>query len=93
VPRRFAKDHRGVAEAIRCGWADVGVCLRLVSEQAGLRFIHIRNEAYDLCFPTSLESDIRLKKLIEVLRSRTFRRLFESLLGYELSETIEASEI
>jgi molybdate-binding protein/DNA-binding XRE family transcriptional regulator len=93
VPRRLAKDHRGIVEAIRGGWADVGVCLRLVSEQAGLRFIHIRNEAYDLCFPTSLESDIRLKKLIEVLRSTTFRRLFESLPGYELSETIEASEI
>jgi molybdate-binding protein len=61
TPRRLASDHRGVADAIRCGWAEVGVCLRLVSEQAGLRFIHVRNEAYDLCFPTALQSDIRLR--------------------------------
>jgi molybdate-binding protein/DNA-binding XRE family transcriptional regulator len=88
-PRRTAKDHRGVAEAIRCGWADVGVCLRLVSEQAGLRFVHVRKEAYDLCFSGSLEFDIRLKKLIEVLRSTPIRRLFESLPGYELAHAIE----
>ncbi len=35
-PRRIAYGHRGVAEAVRCGWADVGVCLRLVGEEAGL---------------------------------------------------------
>jgi molybdate-binding protein/DNA-binding XRE family transcriptional regulator len=92
-PRRTAKDHRGVAEAIRCGWADVGVCLRLVCEQAGLRFVHVRNEAYDLCFSASLESDIRLKKLIEVLRSTPIRRLFQSLPGYELAQTIETREM
>ena len=28
-PRRLASDHRGVAEAVRSGWADAGVCLRL----------------------------------------------------------------
>src|SRR5262245_2031108 len=36
-PRRTAFDHRGVAEAVRCGWADAGVCLRLTGEEAGLR--------------------------------------------------------
>jgi molybdate-binding protein/DNA-binding XRE family transcriptional regulator len=92
-PRRLAKDHRGVAEAIRSGWADVGVCLRLVSEQAGLKFIHVRNEAYDLCFPASLLSDIRMKKLIEVLRSTPVRRLFESLPGYELSHNVEITRV
>lgn len=92
-PRRRAKDHRGVAEAIRCGWADVGVCLRLVSEQAGLRFIHVRNEAYDLCFSAYLQSDMRLKKLVEVLRSPALRRHFESVPGYELSRTVESREI
>jgi molybdate-binding protein/DNA-binding XRE family transcriptional regulator len=88
-PRKQAKDHHGVAEAIRCGWADVGVCLRLVSEQAGLRFIHVRKEPYDLCFATSLEGDMRLRKLIEVLHSASMRRLFESLPGYEISQSIE----
>ncbi len=39
-PRRLAQDHRGVAEAIRCGWADVGVCVRLVCKEAGLQFVN-----------------------------------------------------
>ena len=90
---KLAKDHRGVAEAIRCGWADIGVCLRLASEQAGLKFISVRKEAYDFCFPASLESDIRLQKLIEILRSPGMRRLFEALPGYELSPEIEIRAI
>src|SRR5262249_35466546 len=32
-PQCVAKDHRGVAEAIRCGWADIGVCHRLVTAE------------------------------------------------------------
>src|SRR5262249_19001082 len=34
APRRVARDHRGVAEAVRSGWADVGVCHRLTCEEA-----------------------------------------------------------
>jgi molybdate-binding protein/transcriptional regulator with XRE-family HTH domain len=92
-PRRLAKDHHSVAEAIRCGLADVGVCLRLVSDQAGLRFIHVRDEAYDLCFPESLASDIRLKKLLDVVRSPGLKAQFASLPGYGLSRTLEPRPI
>ena len=56
-PRRLASSHRGVAEAVRCGWADAGVCLRLASEEAGLDFLRVREEAYDLCFPERWEGD------------------------------------
>jgi molybdate-binding protein len=82
-----------VAEAVRCGWAEVGVCLRLVTEQAGLRFLHIRNEAFDWCFPVSLEVDVRLKKLIEVLHATRTRCLFNSLPGYQLSQSTEPCRI
>jgi molybdate-binding protein len=92
-PRHVAKDHRSVAEAIRCGWADIGVCHRLVSDQAGLRFLHIRDEAYDLCFPASLEADIRVSKLIDAMRSPVLQTLFASLPGYELSRTITCRRI
>jgi molybdate-binding protein/DNA-binding XRE family transcriptional regulator len=92
-PRRVARDHRGVAEAIRSGWADVGVCHRVVSDQAGLRFIHVREEAYDLCFPAALEADLRVRKLIDVMRSSGLRSLFASLPGYKLSRTITCRRI
>ena len=51
VPKHVARGHRNVAEAVRAGWADVGVCVRLVSEEAGLDFLTVREETCDLCFP------------------------------------------
>jgi molybdate-binding protein/transcriptional regulator with XRE-family HTH domain len=82
-PRREARDHRGVAEAIRCGWADVGVCVRLVSEDAGLEFLGVRDETYDLCFPTASADDPRLQALIAAVRSESYRRLLGELPGYD----------
>ena len=58
-PNRVAFDHRGVAEAVRCGWADVGVCHRLPCEEAGLRFLSVRREPFDLCFPAAFAVDPR----------------------------------
>lgn len=82
APRRLARDHRGVAEAVRSGWADAGVCLRLAAEEAGLRFLPVRQEAYDLCFAEVHESDPRIRALLAVLRSSTFRQTVDDLPGY-----------
>jgi molybdate-binding protein/DNA-binding XRE family transcriptional regulator len=93
APRRIARDHRGVVEAIRCGWADAGVCLRLVSEEAGLTFLHVRDEAYDFCFHGSFAGDPRLKKLLAVLRSPGVRALIAGLPGYQLSRSFDCRTI
>jgi molybdate-binding protein len=82
-PRRLASDHRGVVEAVRGGWADAGVCLRLVSEEAGLDFLGVRQEAYDLCFPTRWDDDPRLKALVQAVRSPAYRRSLADLPGYD----------
>ena len=82
-PKRLAADHRGVAEAIRSGWADAGVCLRLVGEEAGLDFLGVRQEAYDICFPTRWEDDPRLKSLVQAVRSSSYRRSLGDLPGYD----------
>jgi molybdate-binding protein/DNA-binding XRE family transcriptional regulator len=83
--RRLAKDHRGVAEAIRGGWADVGVCVRLASNEAGLRFIKLRDEAYDFCFRTGLANDPRLQALVQVVVSVSFRKCLSDLPGIDCS--------
>ncbi|AGA27746.1 substrate-binding domain-containing protein [Singulisphaera acidiphila] len=83
APNRLASDHRGVAEALRGGWADAGVCLRLVSEEAGLDFLGVRQEAYDLCFPTRWEDDPRLKALVHAVRSPSYRQALGDLPGYD----------
>jgi molybdate-binding protein len=85
-PRRLAPDHRGVAEAVRCGWGDAGVCLQLVSEEAGLRFLAVREEIYELCFAREAESDRRIRALIDTARSSSYRELLEDLPGYDAAE-------
>lgn len=87
TPRRMARDHRGVAEAIRCGWADAGVCLRLVAEEAGLRFLPVRTEGYDVCFTTQQSHDPRVQALIRVIQSSDYRRLLGELPGYDIAQT------
>jgi molybdate-binding protein/DNA-binding XRE family transcriptional regulator len=87
APKFMASDHRGVAEAVKSGWADAGVCLRLVTEEAGLSFLGIREEAYDLCFPASLAGDPRIQALTEVVRSADYRKALSELPGYESSRT------
>jgi molybdate-binding protein len=83
APRHVAPDHRSVALAIRCGWADAGVCLRLASDEAGLGFLDLRREAYDLCFPEGLAKDRRLRALVDVVRSSRYRALWGDLPGCE----------
>jgi molybdate-binding protein/DNA-binding XRE family transcriptional regulator len=87
APRRLARDHRAVAEAVRAGWADAGVCLRLAGEEAGLDFLPLRREAYDLCFPAELADDPRLRALVAAVRSHSYRRLLGELPGYDGRET------
>jgi len=89
TPSLAAKDHRGVVEAIRSGWAGAGVSLRLVSEEAGLDFIGVCEEAYDLCIPAQHADDPRVRALIEVVRSPAFRNLLGELPGYDVSATGE----
>jgi molybdate-binding protein/transcriptional regulator with XRE-family HTH domain len=87
APQRLASDHRGVAEALRNGWADAGVCLRLVSEEAGLDFLEVREEAYDLCFAERSSDDPRIRALLDVVRSPSYRKALGRLPGYDIAET------
>ncbi len=89
TPSCMARDHQGVAEAVRSGWADAGISVRLVSEEAGLQFISVRDEAYDLCVPESSMEDPRVRALIEVIRSNTLRSIIGDLPGYDVKDTGE----
>jgi molybdate-binding protein len=82
-----------VAQSVGAGWATAGVCVRLVAEESGLRFLPVRTELLDFCFAESLTHDPRLQALMRVLRSRAHRRLISDLPGYDASETGELLEI
>jgi molybdate-binding protein/transcriptional regulator with XRE-family HTH domain len=86
-PALIARDHRAVATAVSAGWADAGICLRLVCEESGLRFLPVRFENYDLAFLKSSEADPRVQALVRVVRSAEYRRLLAELPGYDARET------
>lgn len=92
-PRRTARDHRGIAEAIRCGWADVGVCHRLVSEEAGLEFLPIREELFDLCIPQEQFTDPRILALVRVIRDFSYRKTLCEIPGITSHDTGEMEAI
>lgn len=89
----LASDHRGVTEAVRNGWADAGVCLRLASEEAGLDFLGVRQEDYDLCLPSWWKGDYRLRALVNIVRSASYRRALGELPGYDSKEAGELNRI
>lgn len=88
-PRHIAFDHRGVVEAVRTGWADAGICIQLAGAEAGLNFLPVQNEAFDVCFPSELADDHRLKAFLNVVRSAAYRKLISDLPGYDTRETGE----
>jgi len=92
-PAHLARDHRGVAEAIRSGWADAGVCLQLSCEEAGLVFRPLQTEHFDLAFRSDIQHDPRLQGLLRVVRSPEYRRSVADIPGYSSSETGEIQTI
>lgn len=88
LPRqRPWSSHAAVATAVRDGFADAGVCVRLCAEEAGLQFVPVRTESLDLCFPAALERDPAMQALIRLLRSRAFRGVVADLPGYDSVHT------
>ena len=86
---REVAGHASVAEAVRTGWAEAGVCVRLSAEEAGLNFLPLRTETLDLCFSSALQADPRIQALVRLLRDRACRRLISELPGYDARETGE----
>lgn len=92
APGRCVHSHMAVAEAVRGGWADSGVCVRIAAEEAGLNFLPIRTESLDFCIPDSRAKDPRIQALIRLLRSKSYRQLLSELPGYDARNTGKMTE-
>jgi molybdate-binding protein/DNA-binding XRE family transcriptional regulator len=86
---REVNGHAAVAEAVRAGWAEAGVCVRFSADEARLNFLPVRTETLDLCFPVALQHDPRIQALVRLLQARACRRLISELPGYDARETGE----
>lgn len=84
---KIANDHHTVAEAIRSGWAMAGICVKLPAAEAGLKFISVQTENYDLCYHKNFEKDPRFKQIKKIIRSKNYKQKLGELPGYNTTET------
>lgn len=90
---RVVRDHRTLAQIVRDGWADAGICIEFAATEAGLDFLPLREEAYDLCIPRAILDEAPIRALIGAVRSKDYRRLLADLPGYDVSETGELVDV
>jgi putative molybdopterin biosynthesis protein len=75
--------HMSVAAMVASGLADVGLGVRSAAKALGLEFIPVGQEQYDLLFLRQFFESEKGQKLLEVIRSASFRRALEALGGYD----------
>jgi molybdate-binding protein len=80
--------HLDVASRIKAGLADAGISVRSVAAIAGLDFVPLRRERYDLIVPKVYYETLEgLKILLDTMVSKPFRDELEALGGYDTRET------
>jgi molybdate-binding protein/DNA-binding transcriptional regulator YhcF (GntR family) len=79
--------HIGVAAAVAEGSADAGLGAQSAASLAGLDFIPLIKEKYDLIALKTVFENPRLHVLYDTVHSRSFRDMLTSLPGYDVSET------
>jgi putative molybdopterin biosynthesis protein len=79
--------HAQVAEAVQQGSADVGVAVLAAALEAGLTFIPLFEERYDLVIPEDMLSSDVLVPALENLHTGEFRKSLETLGGYSSQDT------
>ncbi len=84
---REVTTHIAVALAVKIGEADAGMCVYSAAKALGLPFVPVAQERYELAFRKEHREDPRIRKLIGAIQSPEFRRVLDSLGGYDSTET------
>lgn len=82
-----AHTHSAVAQTILRGQAQAGLGLRAAARQAGLDFVPLFEERFDLVLPREQVSDPNLLPIFDYLTSAAFRQTVDSLGGYQTAHT------
>lgn len=78
--------HLAVAAAVSSGRADCGLGIMAAARALDLDFIPLYTERYDLVIPCHFFEDDLLKPLFDLAHSKSFRRVVQSLDGYDISK-------
>jgi putative molybdopterin biosynthesis protein len=84
---RIARTHHEVAQTIAAGKADVGLGILAAAQMAGLDFVPLFEERYDLVFPQETTTDPLLQPLLDMLQTAVFRQAIQQLAGYNVIQT------
>lgn len=82
-------DHEKVAFAIKEGLAEAGVGTKVYAYSYGLEFFTIKTEDYCLCYREDLEEDKSFLRLLNLLKSKTYRNLISQVPGYRPEVGVE----
>lgn len=81
--------HMNVAVAVASGRAHVGLGARAAANALGLDFDPVAMEEYDLVIPQKYLDDERIKALLAIVRSESFKKALQDMGGYDLKKTGE----
>jgi putative molybdopterin biosynthesis protein len=81
------RDHRAVAATVSSGWAEAGLCVKPAAADAQLGFIPLQQEAYELCVAEAQLDDPRVRALLAVLQSSTYRQWLADVPGCSARDT------
>lgn len=81
-----ARGHAEVARLVQLGVADAGVAIESVAVAAGLEFLPLSEERFDLVLSADLLDDARVQRLLDGLAERGFRTEAARLPAYDLGQ-------
>jgi molybdate-binding protein/DNA-binding transcriptional regulator YhcF (GntR family) len=79
--------HVAVASRIAQGEGDVGLGIEAAAYSYGLQFLPLLRERYDLVIPIEEYKSERLAPLVEIITSKDYRNVVNSIGGYDTVET------
>ena len=88
-----ARSHADVARLVREGRADAGIAIAASAREAGLGFIPLFEEPYEIAAPEAMLADRRYAPFFEYLASGEFRRAARELDGYIVPGDAGAVEV
>lgn len=87
--QRELNTHMAVATAVKTGSTTTGLGVYSAAKAMDLDFVEVAFEDYDFLVPYESLEDERIKKFIDIIKSKEFKSILQSLGGYGFNNTGE----
>jgi molybdenum cofactor synthesis domain-containing protein len=79
--------HMAVAVNVLSGRADAGMAIYASARALRLGFLPVAEERYDLIIPEVCWEDAKIRQVLDIIVSTSFRRMVEDMGGYDVRES------